>query len=146
MILNWNKYLPSHHSIVIFDCQSFFLCNLKACHINKYSTIRSCYLCSIFTPFLNITIIENRTWEGQEIKGKDKWALRNKNKKINSQIIQEFLSHGKEYVLILRMMRIQYRSNKIRSVFWKDFSGRNEGMDKKRAKLEAGTHVKNLLT
>lgn len=53
------------------------------------------------------------------MRGKGKWVLRNKNKKINSQIIQNFLSHGKERVFILRMMRIQYRSNKIRSAFWK---------------------------
>ena len=40
-----------------------------------------------------------------------------KEQKINNQIIQEFLSHGKECVFILSMIRIPCRSNK-RSAFW----------------------------
>ena len=44
-------------------------------------------------------------------------GMEKKEQKINSQIIQEFLSHGKECVFILSMVRIQCRSNK-RSAFW----------------------------
>ena len=44
-------------------------------------------------------------------------GMEKKEQKINSQIIQEFLSHGKECVFILSMIRIQCRSTK-RSAFW----------------------------
>ena len=80
------------------------------------------------------------------MRGKGKWVLRNKNKRINSQIIQDFLSHGKECVFILRMTRIQYRSNKIGSAFWKVPAGsKGRRVDRKGAKLEAGTLFKTLL-
>ena len=44
-------------------------------------------------------------------------GMEKKGQKINSQSIQQFLSHGKESVFILRMTGIRCGSKK-RSAFW----------------------------